>query len=79
MTLGSGALAFGGRWVLLRVARDMNEMAGEEMASETPDVGLATRLTALGCLATISLVPITLVSFVVFSLCLAALVLGPWS
>lgn len=77
--LCSGAIAFGGRYALLRISRDMRAMADEEMARERPDERLATSLIALGCLSSISLLPITMLSFVIFAMSLAALVLGPWS
>lgn len=79
ITLCSGAVAFGGRYALLRISRDMRAMADEEMASEHPDARLATSLIALGCLSSLSLLPITMLSFAIFALSLAALVLGPWS
>lgn len=78
-TLCSGAVAFGGWYALLRVGRDMRAMADEEMANERPDALLATSLAALGCLWSVSLLPVTLLSFVIFAMSLAALLLGPWS
>lgn len=79
ITLCSGIVALGGRYALLRIPRDMIAWATEEMERAQPDTRLAACLTALGCLSIIAFLPVTFVSFVMFSLSLAALVLGPWS